>query len=370
MKTPGPEMVPRRTSLLSQAVEIIRCRIQDGSWGEYLPSELELARRMQIGRNTVRKALVQLTDEGLIQPGRSGKRRRITTDRPTVKRTVSGDHPIFFLSPLEADRLPPHTLKQLDETRLMLNESGLRLQIISSKAFRLKQPEKAMQRLIDEHPASAWILHRTTDKMQRVFMQRHIPAVILGMPHAGIHIPAVTPDLEAAARHATGVLMGKGHRRICFLRAQHGLAGSEQARKGFESAFDLHPDEEGYHPMIKELPSEVDLACRSLKRIFRAAQPPTALLVEQVVFIPTIMTYLARLGLNVPDDVSLVSLFEDAVLDYLVPSVAHYRINTRLEVKKMVQSLLLALERGPVPTGMIKLMPDFEPGNSIASQKL
>lgn len=357
-------LIPEKKTLMSLTVGILRKHIEEGAWGEFLPPECDLASRMQIGRNTLRKALEELTREGAIEPGRSGKRRRILL-LTSAKQQKSAHHPVYFLTPNNPNSLPGLVLKQLDEARLLLQEAGLRLQLVTSKAYQLKQPEKLLSRLVREHPASAWILHCSTEAMQRDFMRRRIPCVILGVPHPGITIAAVTPDIEAAARHAAGRLIGKNHKRICLLRAEHGLAGSEEAQNGFMQAFGQHASE-GAQPMISALPENVESACRVLDRLMRSANPPTAFVVEKAILIPTIMTYLAQLGSLIPQDVSVISLFEDPVLEYLVPAVAFYRTNTRLEIKKLVTTLQMILEQNVSPAPRKTLMPDFVPGKSIA----
>ena len=359
------EKIPQRHSILTQTIEILRERIKSGEWETYLPGENELAQRLQVGRNTIRKALSQLTSEQVIEAGCSGRRRRILTNKPAKRKRVSPHQPVIFLTPFPPDQLPSMALRLVDEIRPLWNEAGYRLSIMSSKAFRLKHPNNLLKKLIEEHPASAWILHQTTEPMQRFFQELGIPCTILGTPHQNIFVPAITWDLVAATRHAANTLIAKGHRRICFLRAKQGLAGSELALLGFNEAFARFEDDPSYKPTVVALQSDPEQVQRSIRRLFGQAQAPTAIISEQVLIVPTIICALAQMSKQVPDEVSLISLFHDPNLDYLLPRIAHYHTNPQLEVKKTTQSVIHAIQHGAQFAPQTKLMPEFVAGASV-----
>jgi len=60
----------RPSPLVEQATEQLREQISSGSWGvgTKLPSETALAKRLQVGRSTIREALRALAGAGLVQP--------------------------------------------------------------------------------------------------------------------------------------------------------------------------------------------------------------------------------------------------------------------------------------------------------------
>ena len=59
--------VPRR-SLVTEAIEILRSKVSDGTWrlGERLPPEPELAEALGVGRNTVREAIRVLSHSKML----------------------------------------------------------------------------------------------------------------------------------------------------------------------------------------------------------------------------------------------------------------------------------------------------------------
>ena len=84
------------------------------------------------------------------------------------------------------------------------------------------------------------------------------------------------------------------------MRAKEGLAGSEQALAGFEAAFQSANEDTDYHPMVVATPPEPDYVLRAIKKLFSQPNPPTAIIIEQIVIVPTAITALAQINLKVP----------------------------------------------------------------------
>jgi GntR family transcriptional regulator len=58
--------------LWAQLADILRRMIEEGAFGEHLPSEAELAERFQVSRSTVREAIRRLSEQGYLE-ARQGK---------------------------------------------------------------------------------------------------------------------------------------------------------------------------------------------------------------------------------------------------------------------------------------------------------
>lgn len=69
METKAPGFaLPRRETLFEQTARHLSQRIESGDWkvGEMIPNEIELARNLGVSQGTVRRALRQLTDRGIL----------------------------------------------------------------------------------------------------------------------------------------------------------------------------------------------------------------------------------------------------------------------------------------------------------------
>ena len=73
---PYPAPVPQRATLAAQVCDVLREAIRHGTWPDNLPGELELSRKLQVSRMTLRAALRMLTREGWVSSSQ-GRRRRV-----------------------------------------------------------------------------------------------------------------------------------------------------------------------------------------------------------------------------------------------------------------------------------------------------
>jgi DNA-binding FadR family transcriptional regulator len=74
--SPPAFSVPRRVSLAAQATDALRQAIISGNWSDFLPSERRLCELLQVSRPTIRKALSQLAQDGVIAI-HQGRRNRL-----------------------------------------------------------------------------------------------------------------------------------------------------------------------------------------------------------------------------------------------------------------------------------------------------
>lgn len=314
-------MIPERQYLASQALELLRRQISSGEWGEFMPPERDLAQRMKVGRNTLRQALTVLEQEGWIEPGHVGRRRRIlgsggAGEAPAPKRVI-------LLTPYDPLRLPTYLLRETDHLRRAFNEAGYRLDPMTSKAFRVERCERILERLVHLESAGLWILQNAPMPIQQWFDQQDIPAMVVGYSYPGIDLPFVTEDVVAAARHAVGRLSTRGHKRLALLQPSSVLAGHSLVRTGMEEICAREQME------LRQVQHDGtrDGLCRKLDALLASEFRPTALIMVYTFDVITAMTHLARRGCLVPADMSLVSLFDDSSLDAVVPEVTRYRIN-------------------------------------------
>jgi DNA-binding transcriptional MocR family regulator len=77
----------RPEMLVSRVATVLREKIHERHWGEFLPGERRLSERLGVSRGTVREALSHLRREGLIAVA-IGRQTRITA-RPTKPRPAT-----------------------------------------------------------------------------------------------------------------------------------------------------------------------------------------------------------------------------------------------------------------------------------------
>ena len=133
---------------------------------------------------------------------------------------------------------------------------------------------------------------------------------------------AVGPDKPAAVAEATRELIRLGHRKIVLMaRPRRRLPEPGAPEKAFLRELASHGLAVGEYnlPAWEETPEDFH---RCLEELFRVT-PPTAMVIDETAFFFAAQQFLARLGLRVPEDVSLIATDPDPDFHWCRPSIAH-----------------------------------------------
>ncbi len=351
---PGLESIlSLKQPLAERAARLLREGIQAGRWQRELPAERQLVRDLGIARNTLRDALASLTREGWVEPACRPARRRIAGGA----RRRAPRRQIVLLTPFEPDDLPAAVLRLADDVRRLLAGTDYRLAVRGSAAFRQTRPDAALARLVAAEPAAVWVLLQAPTPVHAWFHRRGAPCVVVGECYPELPLPHVTEHIAAVARHAAGLLHQRGHQRIALLHRDPPRAGHLAAEAALRSAGGLVLQRAGHD-------GTPAAAARTLEALFGAAAPPTALVVTEPGTAITAITWLARRGLRVPEQVSVLSLFYDSTLEAVIPAVANYRTGREVLPRRLIE-MVRALADGRRLPHQRPLMPNFVPGGSL-----
>jgi len=358
--------LPQRQSLEKQTAHVLQEEIARGTWRDWLPGERGLCDMLQVSRHTLRAALLQLRSDGVISSEQGvGNRIVLTPQKPETKRLASQD--VGLLIPGVLDDLVPNTILWIDQLRAMLGERGCRLHIFHGKKFAQRDPGRALQRLLSQHAHKCWILLLSAEPVQKWFEKQKVPCVVAGTIYAGISLPYCDLDHRASCRHAAGVLLSRGHRRVALVILKSRRAGDLESEAGFtdgirRSVYDNTEVSIAYHD------ATVPGILATVNRLMQRRPAPTALLITNVFHYLTVVSGLAKMGYRVPEDVSLLSRDGEPYFSYLIPTPAHYRVNPRHFAKALLTPVLQLLEGGTITKRVVHIMPEFQAGQSIAQQ--
>lgn len=351
----------RYQSLTSQVSTRITAEIEKGTWSGWLPGERDLAKTLQIGRKTLRKALGQLQRDGVLAT-QHGLGHRILAPSPSSR--ARAETSVGLLTPESLENLRPYTALWVDELRAMLFENGVRFATFSGHRFFTSRPAKALARLVEQHPHTCWILANSNEQLQHWFLDERVPCVIAGSSHAGLPLPSVDLDNFAVCRHAVGEMLRLGHRRVAFFTKQSAHAGDLESERGFEHGVRASHHRDVEHVIVRH-DGTVDGAYRALGRMFGIAAAPTAVLVAQSAFYLTTIAFLAERGLRVPSQVSLISRNDDTFLAYLKPAPARYACNPKTFAKRLLLQLQLCFAGETGGHTIHRIEPKFIAGDSL-----
>lgn len=354
------QLIPKRSSLVAQAVSILREGVQAGLWKDFLPGEMALCERLQVSRVTLRAALEQLEREGWC---RAGQGRRRSINAALVRRSNSMPSTrVCMLSPLPLQNLPARAMFWVDALREHLAAAGFQLDVISNQSTFMRQPERALESLVHElHPAG-WVLYLSTPAQQKWFSERGIPCIVSGSCHPGIQLSSVDVDYAATCAHAASALCKRGRTRIALLMPQSQQAGNLESERGFMDYVTKRSDVAG---QVVHHDGEVQHICVMLDRFLRVSSPINGLVVAKPAHVVTAVTHLLRRGVRLPQDVALISRDDEAVIESIVPVVARYYTAPSAFVNKLSRVVVDMVSSGPQRPHGSKLMPELIPGETL-----
>jgi DNA-binding LacI/PurR family transcriptional regulator len=358
MNTPrGALALPQRISLSSQAAASIRTAIGDRVWNEFLPSERRLCELFQVSRPTVRSALRQLAQEGLIEI-RHGRRNRLLGPAAGAAAPRSRLVVLVTHQPLNATTLTAY--QGISDLRAQLAEHGFAMETLVCSARGAGARRRKLETFLRQNRVLCCVLLSVGRELQEWFAAHSIPALVLGSCHASVRLPSLDVDYRAVCRHAVGVLRARGHRRIAFLVPDAGAAGDLVSEEGFRAGF-APPGADAEGLVVRHLGTPAHLAAR-LDELLAGPRPPTALLVAKPAHTLAVVLHLLRRGRRVPDEIALLSRDHDPLFEGVL---AHYRFGPENFSHRLSRLMLQMVNQGHVAPEPHLILPDFVPGGTV-----
>lgn len=360
------QAIPRRQSLVSQTVAILREEVRRGEWREWLPGERALCESLQVSRNTLRAAVAQLKRDGVISSVHGAGNRILAVPEPASGNLRSRD--VALLSPEALERLRPSMALWIDELRAMLSERGCRLHLFHGPQYFRANPGAALEKLVAQQRHGCWVLALSNEPIQRWFERSGVPCVVAGTVYAGVNLPFRDLDHRAVCRHAAGVMLGLGHRKVALLLHKSRRAGDLESEAGFVEGVRASPHSDAEASVMYHA-ATVSSISAALRRLMLQRPAPTALLVANAYHYLTVVSWLARSGVRVPQDVSVVSRDEDPFLSFLVPAPSRYVASPRTMAKTLLRPVLEILDGGVITHRAVRIMPNFIRGETVVAPR-
>ncbi|MEQ9460875.1 MAG: GntR family transcriptional regulator [Phycisphaeraceae bacterium] len=364
------------TPLVQQIQKNLRTRIlrDDFPPGYKLPSIRQLSHDLGCSTGIVERAVSKLAAEGLLE---SQPRRGVYVSKPKSKPKKSKDIALI---------LPGLRLEQMSSmsagVHAGLAGSDFRL-IIQSADNDFDDEIHLLQYLAHDNLAGVVICPPTADSYAepiREFVEkREVPLVVATHRLVGLsNIDAVAIDEFEYGRAAIDYLLVRGHREIALLGSHsHSLSGRQVTegiaaglRRHRMSMDDLHVvdvdvlDLNGDEPWLN---SEI-----SVTRFFSEhRQDVTAML--SLGHYSTIGAYraAARLGINIPKDLSLLSMGSDLqVFSLLQPSITCIADEIHSVCERAAFRLLQRIESPETPVQTIQIAPQLFERDSVRNLNL
>lgn len=351
--------IPRRYSLATQAAASIRQSILSGTWTDLLPNERNLALQLQISRPTLRAAIDILRHEGMVEVvSRQGTR----VLRPGSKERLANPTTVVFLTGKPLHQHGASVLSFVGKLQSTLTSSGFQLVIVDDAQLAKGHPQKFLEKVMAQHQSVCFLLSSVSEAVQMYFLRLRLPAIIFGSRFPGVTLPSCDWNYEAIGHHAAGVLVGKGHQRLCLVRPAVMKKGDLEGEEGFRS---VALKRRGVTLSILSHNGNASSLYQKIRKAFAEKNRPTGIFVLDPYDCVTALFALQSLGLKVPEHVSVISLDWATVFKALPFRVASYSDHSRLAEKSAKLVLKLALNHC-VPPHENLIMADFSAGETVS----
>ncbi|MDB6169284.1 MAG: transcriptional regulator [Verrucomicrobia bacterium] len=351
---------PQKISLIAQTQAVLLEGMRQRRWQHELPGERVLSRELRISRWTLRAALAELSRNGYLRISQ-GMPCAITPRAVQSRQRAPASRKVALLLPAPLTKLRLFVSLWVDELRIILNGEGIQLSIHDlPKAYRAN-PRHVLASLVDKHPYNDWVPVLSTRPMQDWFQTRSEFVLIAGTRFEGIHLPAVDITSHAAGVHAAHTLLGLGHRQLALFTPRVGTAGVLATETGLRQAIGKAKYAAANLTAVSCDEETADI-CRAVDRLLADPVRPTVLIGARAAVMLTAFSHLMRLGLRVPQDISLLSIEWESFLDMVVPRIAHYEISPAQFARQIARGLLRSSSGN---TEAVYLTPQFIPGGSL-----
>jgi DNA-binding LacI/PurR family transcriptional regulator len=223
-----------------------------------------------------------------------------------------------------------------------------------------------VKNLLNEQRICCWLLLSVSEGLQRWFDREKLCAVVVGSCFDEVQLPSIDYDYAALARHAVGLLVGRGHQRLALLRPTDVTAGFLAGETGFLQGIKEAADRHAVRGAVWRLKDEPEAVFGQIDRIMTVAEAPTALIVTRTVHAVSVASKLLTLGRKIPQDVSLICLTEDPHLRGFHPAIAAYRLAPKIFADRLRRIVLQAATTGDLSARRHFIGPELAPGRSIA----
>lgn len=353
----------QKASLVEQVADALRREIADGRCRGWLPTERALCEQLRVSRRTLRCALEQLKQDGLVSARVGVGTQVVAAGSAPRHAAVERERSVGLLMPEPIDVLRPYVTLWIDLLKTELFEAGVSLRVHAGPHYFQRGATPALRRLVSQHTPACWILALSNSWLQQWFAQNRLTAIVAGVTDPAVDLPAVYLDSAALGRHIAGRMLGLGHRGLVMLSEPRPSPGAAAAEAGFLGEIRAAGgDARG--EVLRPEPSPAGYR-RAVERLLRIRPRVTAIFSLNPLFGATVVTSLMHQGLRLPDDMSFATTYGDPFMGFLSPEPTRYAYQPVMFARKLARTTL-QIVRGEAPTVRhARIIPTFVPGETL-----
>jgi DNA-binding LacI/PurR family transcriptional regulator len=340
----------------TQVENFILAKIESGEWpvGSKIPSERDLSIKFEVSRTTVRNAVQALTTRGMFDR-KIGQgtfvRQRLGAPLVPAQRSSQGTFGYVVCKehslrkPISAEAFYFDVFAGIEEEAV---RSG-RHMLFSYLDERSADEVAAFSAFLDK--VDGVVIEEARDPAFLDMVERSgVPAALLAPTAIRENLDCVTMDIGAGVRKAVRYLRSLGHERIGIV---NGPLGIESARLRF-AAWRDEMGEEGAAAAAGGLSCggegwSAEAGYAAPRELLSRRSDVTALFCANDLLAVGALSALYKLGLRVPEDVSVVGFDDTELARHAAPPLTTMRIHSHDMARSAVRRVLERIEVGAMP---------------------
>lgn len=338
-----------RASAAQLAAAELRAEIAAGRWADRLPGARVLAKRLGVSPPTAALALVDLAAEGLLEKTGERKAFRVASHRKSGARSASGGTAkrLLILTHTETGQITQTSRRTLEKLREQATARGWRVEFQVVDFVHVKRPQRSWDRLIQVEPGTSVIALYGRPALAQWALRRKVRMFFLGGVTEGLPIPMVAVKSARMVETAFERLTSQGHWKIILPLCDRAETYKQTLRQVVRNAVESTGRSfvKSYHTPESDYLTP-DVTWRILESLF-ATDPPTAMVLLDWKELVTAHCFLNRIGMRIPQDVSLILLNDQMEAEWFVPALTRFRFPERKILRAMIHWLEHPDEKEP-----------------------
>ncbi|HLR69606.1 MAG TPA: GntR family transcriptional regulator [Virgibacillus sp.] len=207
-------------------IDDIKSKILSGEYTtlEKIPTELALQQKYNVSRHTVRKAILELSNEGFLR-SEKGSGTYVSDDYQSKNR--SNNKTIGVITTYISDYIFPSIIRGIEEK---LKEQNYSLLLVSTNN-EVEQEKKALEMMLS-YGVDGLIVEPTKSNLFNPniayylsFKEKNIPFIMINAYYEELDVPFLSLDDVQSSYLATSELTSKGHQQIGLISKSDDLQG-------------------------------------------------------------------------------------------------------------------------------------------------